>query len=74
MRLGIECTTCKDAIGRKHFRVAPYFRGTAKQRIYSLAVIAVTVCMGTLLLIGMIMTDIPPQHPHVDLYRMEAMP
>jgi hypothetical protein len=74
MRLGIECTTCKDAIGRKHFRLAPYFRGTAKQRIYSLVITTVIVGMAGVLLLGMIYTDVPPQHAHVDLYQMEARP
>lgn len=67
MRLGIEFTSCQDAIGRKHYRVAPYFRGTGKQRTYSLAAIALTTGMIALMLLGMIYTDVPPTQPHVDL-------
>jgi hypothetical protein len=32
------------------------------------------VGMAGVLLLGMIYTDVPPQHAHVDLYQMEARP
>lgn len=68
MRIGIECTTCKDAIGRPHYRLAPYFRGTAKQRIYSLAVISFGVLFGALLLMGLFMTDVAAKDaPMIDV-------
>lgn len=61
MRIGIECTSCADRLGRRHYRLAPYFRGTATQRMYSIAVIGIVAGFAALLWLGMVMTDIRQQ-------------
>jgi len=67
MRLGIEFTSCKDAIGRKHFRVAPYFRGSTDQLSHAVAIIAFGLLFASLMLLGIFYTDVPMTKPHVDM-------
>jgi len=74
MRIGIEFTSCRDAIGRKHFRIAPYFRGTDRQKTYSFGTIFAALAIITIMALGMVYTDVPPQKPHVDLTPWQVTP
>jgi len=67
MRSGIEFSTCKDTLGRTHFRIAPYFRGTDTQKLWMRLVAYCTIVIFALYIISLLGGDDPDIKPSVNL-------
>jgi len=67
MRVGIEASTCQDCLGRTHYRIAPFFRGTHKERHRIRLVFLALFCIFAMSIISAIGGDDPEIRPEVNL-------